>query len=80
VVEQPAFPGQAGEALRVAARPVGRLLGQPPRTCSTKEIGSHLQSPSQAIFQLYHHGTLTVNPYDSFNVGAKMEQAGANRQ
>jgi len=62
------------------ANPAGLLFGQPSRTCSTKEIGFHLQSLSQAIFELYHHGALTVDPHDSFNVGAKMEQAGANRQ
>jgi len=36
-VEQPAFPGQAGEALRVAGRPLGRLLRQPLRICSTEK-------------------------------------------
>jgi hypothetical protein len=79
-MECPAFQDQAGEVLHADANPVGLLLRQPSRTCSTKEIGFHLPSLSQATFQLYHYGALTFDPYDSFDVGAKMEQAGANRQ
>jgi len=80
VVEYPAFQGQAGEVLHADANPVGLLLRQPSRSCSTKEIGFLLPSLSQAIFQLYHHDALTVDPYDRFNLRAKMEQAGDNRQ
>jgi hypothetical protein len=79
-MECPAFQDQAGEVLHADANPVGLLLRQPSRTCSTKEIGFHLPSLSQATFQLYHYGALTFDPYDSFDGGAKMEQAGANRQ
>jgi hypothetical protein len=61
-MEYPAFQGQAAEVLNADTNPVGLLLRQPSPTRSTKEIGFHLQSLSQVIFRLYHHGALTVDP------------------
>lgn len=70
-MEYPAFQGQAGEVFHVDANPVGLFFRQPSRTCCTKEIGFHLQSLSQAAFQLYHHGALTVEPYEILTSGQR---------
>jgi len=80
VVEYPAFPGQTSEVLHADTNPIGLLLQESSGARSTEMIGCHFPWLFQAIFQVYHHGALTFDPYDSFNVGAKMEQAGANRQ
>jgi len=78
-VEWPAFQGQAGQILHATLILQAYCADSLPVPAAQRRLDS-TSSRSQAIFELYHHGALTVDPHDSFNLGAKMEQVGDNRR